>query len=126
MGKPKHSDDNRGEQKGAQAHAVGQHGAVTRSRLKEQINNNGASAAEQAADAETAEAAAVRLGRHRIYEGRSQHDEADQNAEKNRLERDIDRFDLEREHFQVKGGRETHPALPPDDNEGTLRSPHDV
>ena len=126
MGKPKHSDDDRGQQKGAQAHAEGQHGAVTRSQLKQQINNNGASAAEQAAEAEADEAAQVRVGRHRIYEERSQHDEADQNAEKNRLQRDIDRYDLEREQFQVRGGRETHPKLPPDDNAGTVRSPHDV
>ena len=122
MGKPKHSNDPRGDQKGAQGHAEGQHGAVARAALKEQINNNGLSAAEQ----EEAQEAEYRLGKHRIYEGRSQHDVADQQAEKNRLQRDIDQLKLDREHFQVPGGRETHPALPPDDNEGTLRTPHDV
>lgn len=123
MGKPKHSDDDRGEQKGAQEHAQGQHGAATRAQLKQQINNNGASAAEQAAAAEDAQAVETRQGKHKIYEGRKQHDEADKNAEKNRLMRDIDRFDLDREQFQVRGGRETHPALPPDGPDETIKSP---
>ena len=47
MGKPKHSNDPRGDQKGAQEHAEGQHGAVASADLKEQINNKGLSAAEQ-------------------------------------------------------------------------------
>ena len=123
MGKPKHSGDDRGEQKGAQTHAEGQHGERTRSQLKQQINNNGMSAAAQAAESETAAAALVRQGKHRIYEERKQHDEADRNADKNRLMRDIDRLDLEREQFQVPDGRETHPALPPDSPEDTVKSP---
>ena len=123
MGKPKHRDDDRGEQKGAQAHAEGQHGARTRSQLREQINNHGASADEQATENEAAAAAAVRQGRHKIYEERKQHDEADRNSEKNRLMRDIDRLGLDREQFQVPGGRETHPALPPDGPADTIKSP---
>jgi hypothetical protein len=34
-----------------------------------------------------------RQGRHKIYEDRQQHDEADKNSEKNRLARDRDRAD---------------------------------
>ena len=124
MGKPKHSDDDRGEQKGAQGHAEGQHGGVTRELLKQQINANGARTGD--VDAEEAAAVENRLGKHKIYEGRSQHDPADQHAEKNRLQRDIDRLDLDREQFQVRGGRETHPALPQDGPDQTIRSPHDV
>ena len=124
MGKPKHSNDDRGEQKGAQVHAEGQHGAVTRAQVKEQINNNHAELGSQELEDEAA--VQGRAGKHKIYEGRSQHDPADQPAEKNRLERDIDRFGLDREQFQVPGGRETHTALPQDKPEGTVRSPHDV
>ena len=43
-------------------------------------------------------------GRHRLFEERQQHDEADKNSEKNRLERDIREHGHDREDFQVRGG----------------------
>jgi hypothetical protein len=47
-------------------------------------------------------------------EGREQHDEADINAAKTRLSRKIEREDLDRSDYQVKGGDTRHPALPPE------------
>ena len=143
MGKPKHSDDDRGEQKGAQAHAEGQHGAVTRSQLKQQINNDGAQletrSQREAGDpnrhgkhSEEAHAAHERMmeapdenrdGGHRLFENRKQHDEADHNQDKNRLGIDVNRHKHNREQFQLEGGRETHPALPQDGPDVTVKSP---
>ena len=116
-----------GNQKGAQVQAEGQHGEKTRSRLKEQINNEGAReetrSQREANDPNrhgkrTGEAAEPHEqefpesdGRHRLFEGRQQHDEADKNSEKNRLSRDIDRHGHDREQFQVPGGTENHPKL---------------
>lgn len=141
MGKRKHSDDDRGEQKGAQAHAEGQHGAVTRSQLKQQINNKGAQeethSTREANDPnrhgkqgggslephEQAMAGGESDGKHRLFENRKQHDEADLNSGKNRLNKDVSRHGHEREQFQIPGGRETHPALPQDGPDGTIKSP---
>ena len=134
MGKPKHSNDTRGEQKGAQAHAEGQHGAVAREHLKQQqINNEGAEvetrSMREANDpnrhgkhSEEAHALHERMietvgeahdGGHRLFENRKQHDEADHNQDKNRLGIDVNRHSHNREQFQLEGGRETHPALVP-------------
>lgn len=118
-----------GNQKGAQVQAEGQHGEKTRSRLKEQINDEGAReethSKREANDPNrhgkrtgtAAEPHEKELnfpesdGRHRLVEGREQHDEADKNSEKNRLSRDIDRHGHDREQFQVPGGKENHPKL---------------
>src|SRR5829696_5037623 len=96
-----------GNQKGAQVQAEGQHGEKTRSRLKEQINDEGARketrSQREANDpnrhgkrtSEAAEPHEKELnfpehdGRHPLFEGRQQHDEADKNSDKNRLSRDI-------------------------------------
>ncbi len=141
MGKPKHSDDDRGEPKGAQAHAEGQHGAVTRSQLKQQINNGGAQdethSTREANDPNrhgkqgggSHEEHEQRMeggepdGKHRLFENRKQHDEADRGQDKNRLGKDVDRHHHEREQFQLEGGRETHPALPQDGPKDTIKSP---
>ena len=140
MGKPKHSDDDRGEQKGAQAHAQGQHGAVTRSQLKQQINNGGQEESRSPREAhdpnrhgkqsgaahephDQALAGGESDGRHRLYENRKQHDEADKNSDKNRLGKDVDRHHHDRERFQLEGGRENHPALPADGSGDTIKSP---
>ena len=144
MGKPKHSNDDRGEQKGAQAHAEGQHGGVAREHIKSQINNDGAEdethgAPRAAGDPNrhgkhSEEAHAVHEamidapvenndGRHRLFENRKQHDEADHNQDKNRLGKDVNRHGHNREQFQLEGGRETHPALPPDGPDVTVKSP---
>ena len=143
MGKPKHSNDSRGEQKGAQAHAEGQHGAVAREHLKQQINNDGAEVETQSMreandpnrhgkHSEEAHSLHERMidtvgeehdGRHRLFENRKQHDEADHNQDKNRLGKDVNRHGHDREQFQLEGGRETHPALPQDGPHGTVKSP---
>ena len=96
-------------QKGAQEHAEGGHGKKTHSKIIEQLNSGSAKkAAGPRASGEPKE------GRHRIHEGRQQHDEADKNAEKTRLSRDIERDGLNREDYQVVGGTERHPKLPSD------------
>jgi hypothetical protein len=136
MGKP-----TEGNQKGPQGHAEGQHGDKTRQRLKDQINDEGAQAEthskraahdpnregkrsqEAAAEHERFMEEDQRDGRHRIMEERHQHDPADRASGKNRLMRDVSRHEHDREQFQIPGGRETHPALPPDDPEGTIKSP---
>jgi hypothetical protein len=39
-----------------------------------------------------------------LFEEREQHDEADKNSEKNRLDRDISEHGHNRDNFQVRGG----------------------
>lgn len=90
--------DNRGNQKGAQRHAEGQQGPKTTRRQIEQL--------ESGSSGETARQDAQHPadGKHRLFEQREQHDEADLNSEKNRLSRDIAAHGHERENFQVPGG----------------------
>lgn len=77
----------KGHQKGAQTHAEGtQHGDKTHEAIIEQLNAHGAGEA-----ANDQPEMAPRYGKHHIYEDRQQHDEADKNAEKQRLQRDLDR-----------------------------------
>ncbi|HEY0780139.1 MAG TPA: hypothetical protein VGD56_19390 [Gemmatirosa sp.] len=110
MGKPKHSDDTRGEQKGAQAQAEGQHGEKTRSAIKAGINNDGrriethsqreandpnrggkgSHDAEQH-DRMIANPEFENDGRHRLFENRIQHDEAEADSEQNRRNSDVER-----------------------------------
>jgi hypothetical protein len=75
--------DRTNDQKGAQQHAEGEYGDQARERNREQLQ-----------DGEDRDPASSeppdRLGKHRIYEDRQQHDEADKNSEKNRLERNRD------------------------------------
>jgi len=67
-----------GHQKGAQTHAEGQHGEKAHSRFIEQLHE-GRPPSEQELGGEPTK------GRHRLDEDRQQHDEADKNSEKNRL-----------------------------------------
>ena len=136
MGKPKHSDDQRGEQQGAQQHAEGLHGDKTLSRLREETNQgvDPQERSQRAANDPNArgkrsdEAHAVhedylengelaRDGRHPLFEGRKDHDEADRNQNKNRLDKDVAKHGHDRDRFQLEGGRE-HEG--PD---GVIRSP---
>ena len=107
-------DDPRGKQKGPQVHAEGQHGEKTRSRFLEEVNSEGEG--RQPAQREAADAALrgehPQDGRHRLFEGREQRDEAELNSEKNRLDADIGVHGHERENFQVRGGADSHPAMP--------------
>ena len=109
----KKQDDPRGKQRGAQVHAEGQHGEKTRARFLEEVNSEGEGqrAAEQGADA-GAERQHPRDGGHRLFEQREQRDEGERNSEKNRLESDIAVHGHVRENFQVRGGAESHPAMP--------------
>ena len=87
-------------QKGAQQHAEGQHGEKTHQRFIEQLHSHerGEEDVSQQASGAPVE------GRHRLFEDREQHDEADKNSEKNRLGRE-----LEREGDEA--AIEAHPAL---------------
>ena len=76
-----------GAQKGAQGHAEGQHGRKTHARLLEQLHS-GASGEERGNLPETG---APIEGRHRLYEDRQQHDEAELNSEKNRAAIEVER-----------------------------------
>jgi hypothetical protein len=96
----------RGTQKGAQTHAEGMHGNKTHRALIEQLQS-GKPGEPQGEDNEHGTE-----GKHRLFEGREQHDEADKNSEKNRLDRDIQDHDHTRENFQVRGGAASGPAMP--------------
>ena len=143
MGKPKHSDDPRGEQKGAQQHAEGQHGPVAYGARKAQISNQRDDASDEhgvgpraandprhasnqdgIADAHerTMHDPSTRDGGHRLVENRLQHDEAEKNSEKNRMTIDVQRHGHDPEGFQIQGGRETHPAAPQDGPERTMKA----
>jgi hypothetical protein len=91
-----------GRQKGAQAHAEGQHGAKAHARFIESLHESREPAA-QDPRMESDE------GGHRLREDREQHDEADKNSEKNRLNRDWKRGRLDERSPQVpealKGSR---------------------
>ena len=135
MGKPKHSNDTRGEQKGAQQHAEGQQGPKAREAFLDGISdhsrrddrteranedpraggnasgNAGGNAGSDADDHERriANPDLNRDGGHRLFENRTQHDEAEKNSEKNRMMIDAERHGHDREDFQIPGGRESHP-----------------
>ncbi len=99
----------KGRQKGPQQHAEGQHGEKTHRQLQEQLQSG-----TREPDPGEDKASHDDPGEHRLFEGRQQHDEAEENSEKTRLSRDIDRHGHDREQFQVPGGAERHPAMPKD------------
>ena len=129
MGKPKHSNDPRGEQKGAQEHAEGQHGPKAFEAHKAQLSNkhddagDGATLGPRAAndprhqsnqtEAEQHERvmhdASARDGGHQLVENRLQHDEAEKNSEKNRREIDMRRHSHDSDEFQGRDGFTAHP-----------------
>jgi hypothetical protein len=104
MGKPQ-----KGMQKGAQKHAEGQHGEKTRRAHIEQLQSR---PREDPAEERNAHDTP---GKHRLFEDRVQHDEADIQREKNRLDKDIRDHKHDRHEFQVRGGKASHPALPDND-----------
>jgi hypothetical protein len=127
MGKGKHSNDHRGEQKGAQKHDEGQYGPKafeakfaeirdhsgsrrTSERAETDPNRGGARGDRQAEMHEQEmRDPTMRDGRHRVAEERKQHDEADRAQAKNHLISDIEVHGHERSRFQVPGGRTRHP-----------------
>ena len=66
-----------GHQQGSQSHAEGQHGERAHARFQEQLH-------ESPADERDDVIATHREGKHRLEEGREQHDEADRRSEQNR------------------------------------------
>jgi hypothetical protein len=104
----------RGKQKGPQQHAEGQHGEKTHSRFLEQLHSGPSGAERQREDA-AGDPEHRERGKHRMFERREQHDEADANQEKNRAMRDINRHGHDRDDFQNLRGKERHPAMPEDD-----------
>lgn len=142
MGKPKHSDDSRGEQQGAQTHGEGQHGPKAYEARKREISDNDQqrggheghseraqhdprSASGSDADLHERKIAAPdaeRDGGHRLFENRTQHDEAEKNSEKNRRDIDMRRHDHDPEQFQGRGGHAGHPATTPDHASATVKS----
>jgi hypothetical protein len=79
--------DQSNNQPGAQRHPEGGYGEAARKANLDRLQTS-----QDAGDDDDA-AEQPRQGRHKIYEDRQQHDEADKNSEKNRLARDRDRAD---------------------------------
>lgn len=95
-----------GVQKGPQDHAEGQHGSKTRDKILEQLhsgNGNGAKSdttPEAPPDpAQPPKSPAHHNAAHRLFEERQQHDEAEKNSEKTRLNREVERRHLDPNHI---------------------------
>ena len=78
--------DQSNNQPGAQRHAEGEYGDVARKANQERLETP--RDGDDTDDADGDVIARSGEGRHHIYEDRQQHDEADKNAEKNRVARD--------------------------------------
>ena len=115
MGKPKHSNDSRGDQKGAQQHAEGQFGPKALEAKRAEIadhsrrDTSGRTERDPGASANGEAEAHERMianpefeadGRHRLFENRDQHDEAERGSEWTRRDRDIERHDHDPRKFQ--------------------------
>jgi hypothetical protein len=83
-----------GRQKGPQRNAEGQHGSKAHSRFIESLHEGGE-------PTPTDLGAAFADGTHRLHEDREQHDEAEKNSEKNRLEREVKRHRVDELSPQV-------------------------
>ncbi len=92
-----------GVQKGPQDHAEGQHGSKTRSKILEQLQSGNGTKPEtpQAAPnpPEHIKSPAHHNSAHRLFEDRTQHDEAEKNSEKTRLHREVERRHLDPNHI---------------------------
>jgi hypothetical protein len=101
----KKQEDPRGKQKGPQQHAEGQHGAKARSHLLDEIQSEGRP---ERADVEQRDLARADEhpadGRHRLFEGREQHDPADEASDRNRLDIDVERHGHDAAEHEPRGG----------------------
>jgi hypothetical protein len=89
-----------GVQKGPQDHAEGQHGAKTRNKILEQLKSGNGVAPEKSENGlEPRKHVAHHNSAHRLFEERQQHDEAEKNSEKTRLNREVERRHLDPEHI---------------------------
>lgn len=119
MGKPKHSNDTRGDQKGAQEHAEGQHGPKAREAFLAGVADHSRRAGPEDPQARgdnkdeherrIENPGANRDGGHRLFENRTQHDEAEKNSEKNRRDADMRAHRHDADEFQGPGGFTAHP-----------------
>ncbi len=103
---------NRGMQKGAQRHAEGDHGQKTHRAIIEQLQSRSRDSNNENKPSTLHDSP----GKHRLFEDREQHDEANIQRGKNRLAKDIQDHKHDRGQFQVPGGKATHPALPDGDH----------
>jgi hypothetical protein len=91
-----------GVQKGPQDHAEGQHGSKTHHKFLEQLktgNGNGATHDEATNGLEPKKNGGHQNAAHRLFEQRQQHDEAEKNSEKTRLNKEIERRHLDPENL---------------------------
>jgi hypothetical protein len=90
-----------GVQKGPQDHAEGQHGAKTRSKILEQLQSGNGNGADDPTKngVDHIKSPAHHNSAHRLFEERQQHDEAEKNSEKTRLNREIERRHLDPTHI---------------------------
>ncbi|HEV7837626.1 MAG TPA: hypothetical protein VGO75_06100 [Gemmatimonadaceae bacterium] len=92
-----------GVQKGPQDHAEGQHGSKTHNKFLEQLKNGNANGVTPEKPANGVEPSlknpAHHNSAHRLFEQRQQHDEAEKNSEKTRLNREIERRHLDPDHI---------------------------
>ena len=116
MGKPKHSNDPRGEQTGAQQHDEGQYGPKAFEAKRAEIaDQSGARRQSERAESDPGARAGGEAdlherkienpefeadGRHRLFENRKQHDEAERGSERNRRDADIERHGHDKTKFQ--------------------------
>jgi hypothetical protein len=84
-----------GIQKGPQDHAEGQHGSKTHSKFLEQLHNGSNGTRQNGTNGDaplpSEKHKAHHNSAHRLFEAREQHDEAEKNSEKTRLNREIER-----------------------------------
>ena len=85
-----------GRQKGAQQHAEGQQGEKTHQRLQEKLQSG-----RREPDPAEDRASHDDPGAHRLFEDRQQHDEAEKNSEKNRLNAEWKRGRIDESSPQV-------------------------
>src|SRR5215210_1159992 len=85
-----------GIQKGPQDHAEGQHGSKTHGKFLEQLKNGNAVPLEESENGlEPKKPDGHHNAAHRLCEQRQQHDEAEKNSEKTRLNREVERRHLD-------------------------------
>jgi len=88
-----------GVQKGPQDHAEGEHGAKTRSKILEQLHSRNGAVDPNTNGLEPGKNIEHHNAAHRLFEERQQHDEAEKNSEKTRLNREVERRHLDPEHI---------------------------
>ena len=86
-----------GIQKGPQDHAEGQHGSKTHSKFIEQLHSSNGTTEEVIDEPQRPKNLAHHNAAHRLFEERQQHDAAERNSEKTRLNREIERRHLDAE-----------------------------